>query len=209
MRNTVQRVAAVALGTALAGSGAAGAAERYVAKLQPLNADVAGQEATGQATFELVDGELTITVEAEGLAPGIAHMQHIHGFPDGSNATCPTMAADANGDGIVDLIETEVSAGTTMVPLHAAPVSLEIPSKAYPVTSAAGRISYEATVPLDDLEQALREKFGAKDLALEQRVVFVHGVDPATKLPDSVASLETVPAHITLPVACGEVARAE
>ena len=208
MRNTVQRVAAVALGAALAGSGAAGAAERYVAKLQPLNADVAGQEATGEATLEVADGQLTIAVEAEGLVPGIAHLQHIHGFPDGS-ASCPTMAADANGDGIVDLIETEASAGTTMVPLHAAPVSLEIPSKTYPVASEEGRISYEATVPLVDLEQALREKFGAKDLALEQRVIFVHGVDPATKLPNSAASLETVPAHITLPVACGEVTRAE
>lgn len=209
MRNVVPCVAAVALGAALAGGSAAGAAERYVADLRPLNADVAGHEATGEATFEIADGQLTITVEAKGLEPGIAHLQHFHGFPDGSDATRPTMAADANGDGIIDLIETQPSAGTTMVPFHADPVSLEIPSKTYPVAAADGRTSYHATVALADLEQALSKKFGAKALALEQRVMIVHGVAPATKLPDSVASLETVPAQITLPVACGEIRRAE
>lgn len=211
MRSPVDKLVSVTLLAAagLTGLGPAEAAERYVAELTPLNADVAGQEATGEAIFQITDGRLTITVEADGLDSGIPHLQHDHGFPDGADATCPTAAADANGDGIVDLIETEAVAGTTMVPFHAQPTSLEIPAETYPVASDEGRISYEQTVSTGELEAALQEKFGVEDLALDRRVVFIHGVDPATELPDSVASLGTVPAHITLPVACGEIEAAQ
>ena len=66
-------------------------------------------------------------------------------------------AADKNGDGIIDLIETEPMSGTTMVPFHDNPVSMQI-------------------------------------------VNF-----PATKLPATVASLDDVPAQVTLPIACGKI----
>jgi hypothetical protein len=35
----------------------------------------------------------------------------------------------------------------------------------------------------------------------------LHGVDAATPLPSTVASLPGVPAFLTLPVACGEIRR--
>lgn len=67
-------------------------------------------------------------------------MQHFHGFTDGRNATCAKAAADTSHDGIVDLLETEPTSGTTMVPF-----------------------------------------------------------------PTSVASLGTIPAQVTLPIACGKI----
>jgi hypothetical protein len=209
-RNGSGRLVGIALLTVgLAGAGAAHAAERYVAELHPLNADALGRSASGTAMFDVEDGRLTITVLANGLAPGVMHLQHYHGLPEGKDATCPTPQADTNGDGLIDLVETEPMAGTTMVPFHADPASLEIASDTYPIANEEGTIRYKQAVPVDDLERALADKFGVSGLALEERVVFLHGTAPDTDLPASVQSLPDVPAQVTLPIACGTIERAE
>ncbi len=75
----------------------------FTVDLHPLN----NSGVSGTATLSLDGGELTVTIDATGLEPDKTHAQHIHGNPPGrgvpSNSTCPTAAADANGDGIVDL----------------------------------------------------------------------------------------------------------
>ena len=43
----------------------------------------------------------------------------------------------------------------------------------------------------------------------ERRVIFLHGVPEDAQLPDTVQSLGDVPAHVTLPIACGEIRKAE
>lgn len=48
----------------------------------------------------------------------IEYWQHFHGFPDGKDAHVATMDNDLNGDGFVDLPETELVSGTTMVPFN-------------------------------------------------------------------------------------------
>jgi hypothetical protein len=168
-------------------------AEGYTAELTPLNAEAIGQSATGTATFNIEGGRLTITLEADGLAPNMMHLQHYHGFPDGTDATCPTSAADTNGDGIIDLLETEPMAGTTMVPFHAEPASLEIPSKTYPTADAEGSIRYEQAVAVGELQEALRSKFNGAGLDLDKRVVFIHGMAPDAELPESAQSLPVCP----------------
>lgn len=92
------------------------------------------------------------------------------------------------------------------MPLHEDPVSLEIQNQTYPVAGEpAGSIDYEQTVAVSALESALQSAHGISDLALEQRTVFLHGINPDTQLPDSVQSLPNVPPQVTLPVACGEL----
>jgi len=88
----------------------------YVAHLYPMNSKVTGLPTSGEARFSIVGDKLTISVEAHGLQPNLVHWQHFHGFADNRAASCPSAAADMNGDGIIDLIETEPAAGTTMVP---------------------------------------------------------------------------------------------
>jgi hypothetical protein len=176
----------------------------YVAKLQPLNASKIGASSSGNARLEVADGKLTVSIDLAGLPPGM-HLQHFHGFPDGKDATCPTGDNDANGDGYIDLIETEAVAGTTMVPFHAHPATLEIPSDSYPVADEKGAAHYEKTEVVADLEAALEKKFKAPVLALDKRVIFVHGVKNETTLPDSVKSLPGVPANVTVPIACGKI----
>jgi glucose/arabinose dehydrogenase len=179
----------------------------YVAHLAPMNSKVTGLATTGEASFTIVGDTLTISVKAEGLPLGIMHLQHFHGFKDNRDASCPTQAADANGDGVIDLIETEPTSGTTMVPFHDDPVSMEIVRDTYPKASADGTFEYEKAVSLKDLKAAFAKAFGGQELDLGRRVVFIHGVLPITKLPTSVASLGTIPAQVTLPIACGKIER--
>lgn len=179
--------------------------ETYVAHLRPLNGNVSGMQSTGEARFTIRGDSLTITVDAQHVAPGVMHLQHFHGFTDGRNATCPSAAADTSHDGIVDLLETEPVSGTTMVPFTADPVSMQIATDSYPVASADGSYHYQQTVSLSALQGAFGREFEGRSLDLTRRVVFIHGVAPDTKLPASVASLGTIPAQATLPIACGPI----
>ena len=190
---------------ALAGSPGDGQPTVYVAKLHPLNTEVAGLKTAGEARFSINGDTLTITISAEKLPPDIVHWQHFHGFKDDSDATCPTEAADLNHDGIIDLIETEPASGTTMVPFDEDPVAMDIGGGTYPKAGTDGTFQYQKTVSLKALDAAFAKAFGEKELNLDRRVVFVHGILESTELPASVASLGTIPARVTLPIACGEI----
>ena len=144
-------------------------------------------------------------IDLAGLPPNMMHLQHFHGFPDGKAASCPTGAADTNGDGYIDLVETEPFAGTTMMPFHAHPVTLEIANDSYPVADKNGVSHYTDTVSVADLDAALKAKFKAPSLALDKRVIFIHGVANSPALPASVKSLPGVPANVTIPIACGKI----
>ncbi len=179
----------------------------YMAKLHPMNQGVTGLQTAGEARFVVSGDQLEISIDARQVPPGMMHLQHFHGFADNQQATCPTAAADVNGDGIVDLIETEPVAGTTMVPFQADPVSMEIVTDTYPKASATGSYDYRKTVSLSALTTAFEKAFQSTGLDLDRRIVFIHGVPPSTKLPETVASLGTIPAQVTLPIACGEIVR--
>ncbi|MGH7668397.1 MAG: hypothetical protein ACRENQ_02800 [Gemmatimonadaceae bacterium] len=166
-----------------------------------------GLHSTATATFTVRQDSLTIDVEARDVSPNIAHLQHIHGFTDGRASACPTMAQDKNGDGIIDLMETEPVAGTTMVPFTADPVSMAIVVNTYPTASAKGTYHYRKTVSLTALETAFAKAFPGQQLDLDKRVVFIHGVPASTKLPATVASLGDIPAQVTIPIACGKIER--
>jgi len=179
----------------------------YVAHLSALNTTVTGLKAVGEATFTMKGDSLTIAVNASGLPKDIEHWQHFHGFTDGRQATCPAKAADANGDGIIDVVETGVAAGTTMVPFSGDPVSMDVPHGTYPRASATGTLQYKQTVSLSALQAAFAKTFDGQKLDLDRRVVFIHGIPAASKLPASVASLGPIPAQVTLPIACGKITR--
>jgi hypothetical protein len=181
------------------------AATTYVAELHALNTKATGMQTAGEARFTIVGDSLTITVNARHVPPEMMHLQHFHGFTTSQNATCPTASADANHDGVIDLIETEPTAGTTMVPFTADPVSMEIVTDSYPKASANGTYQYRKTVSLSALEAAFAKAFDGQKLDLSRRVVFIHGVPPTTTLPASAASLGKIPAQVTIPIACGKI----
>jgi hypothetical protein len=179
----------------------------YVAHLSAMNTSVTGTPAAGEVTFTITGDSLTIATDASGLPKDITHWQHFHGFKDGRDAACPATTADANGDGIVDLIETEPVSGTTMVPFNDDPVAMDIPKDTYPKASGTGALQYRETVSLSGLQTAFGKAFEGQQLDLDKRVVFLHGIPSDTKLAASVASLGPIPAQVTLPIACGEITR--
>jgi hypothetical protein len=179
----------------------------YVAQLHPMNARVTGHRTAGEARFTVKGDSLTISLKVKDAAPGIAHWQHFHGFKDNRDATCATQAADKNGDGIVDLIETEPASGTTMVPFIDDPVSMNVAEGTYPKASAGGTYEYRQTVSLQALSAAFSKAFDGAKLDLDRRVVLIHGT-PKT-LPATVASLGPIPAQVTLPIACGAIERSK
>lgn len=180
----------------------------YVAHLKPMNTSVTHTQTTGEARF-VVDGDtLTITIDVRGAPPDTVHWQHFHGFKDGQAATCPSVADDANHDGIIDLIETGKTAGTTMVPFINHPARMDIAHGTYPKADANGDYHYQETVSLKALDAAFAKEFPGQKLDLAKRVVFIHGVPDSTKLPSTVASLGPIPAQVTLPIACGRIERA-
>lgn len=193
------------LSAAVAAMAEGGDSSVYVAHLTPLNSKVTGSEASGEARFTIDGDRLTITIDVKGVPPDMMHMQHFHGFTDNRQARCATAAADTDGDGIVDLIETEPMSGTTMVPFQGDPVSMQIVTDTYPKASGDGSYHYEKTLSVKALTAAFAKAFKDPSLDLDKRVVYVHGVPPATKLPASVASLGKIPAQVTLPIACGEI----
>jgi hypothetical protein len=177
----------------------------YVAQLHPMNAKVTGHRTTGEARFTVNGDSLTISVTVQDAVPGLTHWQHFHGFKDKRDASCAAQAADRNRDGIVDLIETEPSSGTTMVPFIDDPVSMNVAEGNYPKASAAGTYDYRRTVSLKALSAAFGKAFDGSKLDLNRRVVLIHGT--ASSLPVSVASLGPIPAQVTVPIACGTIER--
>jgi hypothetical protein len=115
-------VLAVLAGEALVARGA-NADVTYKAELSPLNERTTGSKSSGEATFTISGGRLTIRVTAKSVPPNMEHLQHFHEFAKGDRGSrCPTVRDDANGDGIIDMVETEPVAGTTMAPFDADPI---------------------------------------------------------------------------------------
>lgn len=203
---------ALAAGILIAAPGAAIAAAPahavYVAHLHTMNAGVTQTATAGEARFTVNGDQLTIDIKVHGAPPDTVHWQHFHGFKDGQPASCPTTAADANHDGVVDLIETGKASGTTMVPFITNPASMDVAHGTYPTADAHGSYHYHEAVSLKALDAAFSKAFPGQQLDLAKRVVYIHGVPSATQLPSSVASLGPIPAQVTLPIACGKIARA-
>ncbi len=204
---SVIALAAVAFSAVPAGAKGRHAPVRavYIAHLAPMNVAAVGSKTTGEARFEVRGDKLIIDIKVRGAPPDITHWQHFHGFKDGRVATCPSSSADKNGDGIIDLIETGPASGTTMVPFDDAPAKMDVAHGVYPRASADGSYSYHEVVSLKALRAAFAKAFGTRRIDLDRRVVYIHGVPADTKLPPTVASLGPIPAHVTLPIACGRI----
>lgn len=178
--------------------------ERFVGTFDEVNPKL-GAPPVGMVSIRRKGDQLEFNLRGTGFDRKM-HLVHIHGFAeaDPREAVCPTMEADTNEDGFVDLIETRPIAGVTMVPFTDDPASLKIQADTYPKPNEDGKATYHQSVDLKALESAMEETFGTSP-ALGRRVVFIHGVPEGTQLPDTVGSLEGVPAEVTIPVACAEL----
>ena len=197
MKPTLTISAAAAIGLLIPGAAfASHGGSVYTATLDELNGSGAG----GTATIELNDDatRATITVDSTGLADGLPHAQHIHGEIGAANQ-CPTMDADANGDGVVDVAEGVPSYGGIQLSLTTSgdtSADSGLAVDRYPV----GNASYSRTIDISE------EVSGD----LTNLHIVVHGVDEngdGEYNGDAVSSLdESLPREATLPASCGQLA---
>lgn len=177
----------------------------YEAILQPLNSAVTETSTTGSARFVVKGDSLTVTIDVKDAPADITHWQHFHGFADGKSADIPTQEQDANGDGIIDVTETESVSGTTMVPFNAVPSNMDVGDDSYPKADNEGNYRYTVTIPLAQLKDSFAKEFNDDSLSLDKRVLFIHGVSSETKLAKTVASIADIPAQVTIPIAAGKI----
>ncbi|UJH91386.1 hypothetical protein LZ575_00935 [Antarcticibacterium sp. 1MA-6-2] len=149
----------------------------------------------GHASLIQMDNKLTVKVWADGLTPSMVHPQHIHGLESDENGTCPPspgetgfMAADTNGNGVIELGEGAPFYGPVLL-------SLYNPIDEFPVANADGELYYERTFTLGETEF---EEEGAvptwEELApLVNRTIVLHGMNFEGNY------------IATLPVACGQI----
>ncbi|MEO5774286.1 MAG: hypothetical protein ABIQ32_09240 [Sphingomicrobium sp.] len=80
-----------------------------------------GSGVTGEAivAYDVQTRTVTVAISASGLEANQPHIQHIHGFASGMNATTPTLAQDDDGDGYVELAEGGDTYGPIMLNLSA------------------------------------------------------------------------------------------
>lgn len=213
-RRAMTAVAAVPIIAALAlappvsaGGRSAGAGLKvYEATLTPLNAgthEFPGgtldlPAARGNATITLQGDVVTVHIAMDGVTAADIHPQHIHAGP-----RCPDSSADVNRDTFVDVIEGLPDYGPILVNLDSDLSSN--PAGMFPVAEGSGvnnasSYAYSATGSRTHIQDEIQTA-----LKLGTRHVVVHGVDLSSGLPDSVATLGTLPNELTLPVACGEL----
>ncbi|GAB3267761.1 hypothetical protein [Arthrobacter pigmenti] len=201
MKKAMLLAPAVALGLTAMGAAPAmadHATGTYSTVLNQLN----NSGASGTAWVTVEGSQATVTVQAAGLAETFndapyPHVQHIH---IGARGTCPTMAADANGDGIVDTVEGQPSYGEIGTTLSVGDAAKDA-STATDVTVApsGSSFTYEETF---ELNQATQDS-----LANGTSVVVVHGLDPAnqpaaaTETPSNL--VPELPLAATAPALCG------
>ncbi|MBX6724148.1 MAG: hypothetical protein IRY92_13100 [Dactylosporangium sp.] len=105
-------------------------------------------------------GQLRVNLNAHGLEPGQLHMQHIHGFGNGTQAHCPDMSL-AGADGVLSFAEGLPAYGPVVITLGRD-------------VTAGSHVAYSRTFTSTDA--------GAPETSLgdfDQYVIVVHGLTNA------------------------------
>jgi hypothetical protein len=112
----------------------------------------------GQALARLAldGGTLSVTIEGSGFTPGQAHAISLAGFADGRISETPTLAQDADANGLLDAVEVASVTGPVLLALGA------------PVADAEGNISFSTTVAPDAAAlEALQTRLDGRHIGIE------------------------------------------
>lgn len=222
---------------AIAGAAPATAAIlEYQSTLSTLNAS----GVTGTASFlhDTSANTLRVSVSAGGLTPNTVHPQHIHGAfategctdvaPPGSaiagacldgntavDSTVPTLADDIDGDGYVETLEGAQAYGPIILTLGDAAAGRDGLPGSFPMSDAAGALSFETTYDLGSTDLLFDSLNGIEhevgDLfPLTDRVFVIHGLfvdndQPAVDNDMFEVQGPTEDYVVLLPVAAGEI----
>lgn len=171
--------------------------------------DVPNSQATGTTRIKaLPNGKVQVTVRAEGLAPGLPHAMHLHGFEGEMDQGCPGPDA-AGGDGVVTVLDGVPFYGGILASLTTTGDTSDASALAldrFPVADKNGSLKYTRTFE----NEAAHANAGTVQ-------VVVHGIDfdgngeYALNPDDPFASRDSslsaaIPLETTVPVLCGGIA---
>ena len=140
-----------------------------------------------------VDGDdVTFEIECMDAPENVIHKQYIH-----TGVTCPSIADDRNGDGIVDWEETQQVAGPVLLSMDRQIESSN--DGGFPI---GRRYNYVERASLTAIRDILPQ---GEVFSLEGRVVIIYGVSPSTNLPDTVATNGDEPANVNIPISCAVI----
>ena len=190
----------VALGIgllAMPGIASADTGSSYQAQLAPLN----HASASGTFMLSLNGSQATITEHVDGLAASFSgkpypHVQHIH---IGAKGQCPTMADDANKDGVISTTEGGPAYGGIGTTLSTSGDTSPAAGTTLTVAPSGASYDYKRTIALDDKTLA--------SVKAGTAVIVVHGLDPAKSAPAATSSpsdlVPSLPLAATSPALCG------
>ncbi len=171
----------------------------FKAHLKPLN----HSGAHGIALMGVEGKKLTTKIYTKGLAPKLPHAQHIHGFKQ-AVSECPSLAADENGDRLVNTAEGLPSYGPIQVSLttrgDTSPDSALAVDR-FPVANKAGIVYYKRTFTVPPKVTKKLGKFA----------IVQHGVDLNNNGRYDFRSAgrseldPSLPQEATLPANCGVI----
>lgn len=137
--------AAFALATALGTPAQASPTQTFHVTLDSLNSS----GASGVANLRLKGDELTVVINARGLAPGLPHAQHLH-YSESAQHVCPPPSA-AGDDGVLTVAEGAPFYGGIDVSLTVNGDTTSASGLAldrFPVAKANGTLHYKRTITL-------------------------------------------------------------
>lgn len=179
----------------------------YMAKFVTLNPHVNGT-LPGSATVQRQDDKFYAYVRLFGGEPRTWHQQNIY-----EGTRCPSLKDDLNGDGYLDISETEKVSGKILIPLDANLSTQKAGRNIYPIADESGGYFYERVTSFNRLFRDLKRDdknltdnvtklLPDEGLDLEGKVVIVQGTAEGD-FPETVASTHRRLPHQTLPIACG------
>jgi hypothetical protein len=204
-------VLGIAAVLALASAGSAHAKDKVVLfQLEEMNNS--GASALARVTVH-DNGSINVSIQGHGLTPNQPHAQHLHGDMAGSmQFTCPTPAADKNGDGQVSTEEGDPRYGHVVVALTTkgdTSADSGLALDRFPVADANGDLDYERNIPAGQVPNSIAEHIN--HLHIVQHGIDVNGNDKydMKALGESVFAkslgVDGVPEEGTNPATCGEV----
>ena len=180
--------------------GSAGGQSSFMADLNPLNRS----GADGNAILHKEGGTLDAKIYSTGMAPNLPHAQHIHGMVQ-AVSECPTLAADANDDGLVNTAEGLPSYGPIAVSLttrgDTSPNSALAVSR-FPVANSGGFMDYERTFSVPNKVAGNLGKFAIVQHGVDLNGNGVYDFEAGPSELDP-----SLPQEATIPANCGVIDR--
>lgn len=167
----------------------------YRAILRPFNNHLSGFIPSGFAEINIAGDSASFKTMLDDDAR-VVHMQSVH-----TGTRCPNAGDDTNDDSYVDIQEAYAVVGEVLIPLDSDLNNQALGAGIYPL---GGGFTYIEAASLKNLEKDVKSRTG-ENLKLAGRVVLMHGVNPATKLPSTFETLDGMPQQASAPIACGVI----